>query len=247
MRFSLTPILFFLTSPLKETNAVNQQPGPEAERVEICHHSETGFHTITISTSVLSAYKTNFGDYEGHCNLHCDSLCDDGNLCTRNHNSDCEGNGCMPTPFPAVDCDDSDAFTKDSCINEIIDLACEEGQTCIEDGSVNCCGLCALPNCDSKYAYVGCYREEENDRAMPKLVGPAFSIEGCIVACAAEEFEYAGLQWYGECRCGDHDYHRHGIPDGVETQCDTPCEIGVGMCGGSFANSVYKTTPNVCP
>lgn len=38
----------------------------------------------------------------------------------------------------------------------------------------------------------------------------------------------------GQCRCGDT-FGTYG----VASNCNTPCNIGSGTCGGSWANSVY--------
>jgi hypothetical protein len=95
----------------------------------------------------------------------------------------------------------------------------------------------------SNYAYVGCFEDQGHPRRLPMFPGNGFNIDRCISECAFQGAPYAGLQWFGECFCGDYVDPEMRVPD---ADCDTPCRVGDGMCGGSWRNSVYKTTPNVC-
>ena len=62
--------------------------------------------------------------------------------------------------------------------------------------------------------------------------------DSCASLCAAAGYPFFGVQWYGECNC-DNDYGAYGEAD----NCDTPCTADESvMCGGSWANSVYRLT-----
>ena len=53
-------------------------------------------------------------------------------------------------------------------------------------------------------------------------------------------YNYAAVQAGVECMCGSEygGYTKHGYASG----CDTPCPEGIGFCGGSFRNAVFKAT-----
>jgi hypothetical protein len=152
-------------------------------------------------------------------------------------------------------CDDTDACTTDTfhplsgCINEPIDptgLGCEIDQTCFDYDSTPRCSWCETPPHDPSYAYLGCFPDQGHPRAMDDFPGNGYNITTCIAECFDRGYEYCGLQWFGECWCGNEP-DRVGIAVG-DDECNTECRIGGrGMCGGSWRNSVYLTTPNVGP
>ena len=86
-------------------------------KIDVCHippGNPGNFHTITISESALPAHLEH-GDFEGSCDTHCETLCDDGNECTID--------ACVPgtetcinvAEREATDCTDGVSCTNDSC------------------------------------------------------------------------------------------------------------------------------------
>merc|ERR1712100_208388 len=70
--------------------------------------------------------------------------------------------------------------------------------------------------------FLGCFKDER-DRDMPNRQG-SFKLgerETCFDRCRAEGFQFAGLQWKGECWCGN-DFGKYG--EAAEDQC--ACEAG---------------------
>ena len=52
-------------------------------------------------------------------------------------------------------------------------------------------------------------------------------------------YKYAGLRGAAWCMCGNS----YGSGGEVSAeQCDTPCPLGPGTCGGLLRSSVYETT-----
>ncbi len=85
-------------------------------KVEICHippGNPGNFHTIKVNVNALSAH-LGHGDIGSACDANCATLCDDGDACTSDDNFDCEQVGC-PAARDAVDCNDSNPCTTDSC------------------------------------------------------------------------------------------------------------------------------------
>ncbi|KAI4113773.1 MAG: hypothetical protein LQ338_008116 [Usnochroma carphineum] len=62
------------------------------------------------------------------------------------------------------------------------------------------------------------------------------TIETCTAVCKGNNFRYAGIEYYGECYCGDS---VRGSP-AAESACTFPCTGNRSeTCGGSSALSVY--------
>jgi hypothetical protein len=126
---------------------------------------------------------------------------------------------------------------------------CDREQTCIAYSFTTSCSWCVPPEtgapCEN-YAYIGCYPDFWYPRALPTRIDSGLSITACIKACADREYDYAGLQYYGECWCGT-DYDMYDLDKTVIGFCNTACVNGPGICGGTLFNSVYATTPDVCP
>jgi len=57
--------------------------------------------------------------------------------------------------------------------------------------------------------YKGCFIDT-GDRALPIFVGSNLSDNECAQRCFSRNHKYFGLQWTGQCYCGDGDYSRHG-------------------------------------
>src|SRR4030095_14017643 len=60
----------------------------------------------------------------------------------------------------------------------------------------------------------------------------------CDFLCIGADWNYAGVQWYGECFCGQTIAYEQR-PD---SECNTPCNGDPSkMCGGAWRNSIYLT------
>jgi hypothetical protein len=87
--------------------------------------------------------------------------------------------------------------------------------------------------------YLGCFTDSSAMRDLPYAGydGQNNTVEGCIAACAAKGYLYAGAQYFTQCFCGDS----YG-GQGTSTQCTTRCGGNPSeICGGTFCNSVYRT------
>jgi hypothetical protein len=106
---------------------------------------------------------------------------------------------------------------------------------------------CDLPMVEYN-TYVGCFADEAN-RDMPYVAfggSVPLSVEACVSACAGAGYEYAGAQFGTQCFCGNS-YGKYG----GASDCNVPCTDqtahapystpgGQEICGGAWANSVYK-------
>ncbi len=84
--------------------------------------------------------------------------------------------------------------------------------------------------------YEGCYADAPN-RVLPAfLIGGGATVESCVAAARQAGYQYAGLQYYGQCFAGNT--LGSGSPN--EANCTTPCSSDSDeICGGSWNNSVY--------
>ena len=122
-----------------------------SNKVNVCHMppgNPGNWHTITISEKALSAH-LNHGDLAGTCESNCGALCDDGNPCTQDVDSNAAECACL-SERPPVDCDDGSLCTADSCdaaaggcINAPID--CNDGNLCTVDSCDGLTGSCVNP------------------------------------------------------------------------------------------------------
>ncbi|KFA73201.1 hypothetical protein S40288_07958 [Stachybotrys chartarum IBT 40288] len=96
------------------------------------------------------------------------------------------------------------------------------------------------------YVHLGCYTEVDG-RALP-IVGQAASMDvaGCVSACKKQSLGHAGVQYGGECWCGDQlaAASRAAPLD----ECNIACgDNAAESCGGTARLNVYKLgdgTPN---
>ncbi|KAF3078731.1 hypothetical protein TWF569_011067 [Orbilia oligospora] len=99
------------------------------------------------------------------------------------------------------------------------------------------------------YVYLGCYNETldiTNDRAIyggnvTKSTG--MTVQKCLEACKARNYNYAGLEYTSECWCGPY------LSDLSQRLEDTQCDLGCAgnnseACGGALRVSVYKLESN---
>lgn len=91
-------------------------------------------------------------------------------------------------------------------------------------------------------AYVGCHTDAPN-RALPTLlIGSHATIASCVQAAKNAGLNYAGLQNGGQCWGGNS----IGFQQMPDMTCATPCSAdGGAMCGGTWANSVYRVFSSV--
>mmetsp|Transcript_7986 Transcript_7986/g.12092 ORF Transcript_7986/g.12092 Transcript_7986/m.12092 type:complete len:440 (+) Transcript_7986:246-1565(+) len=84
--------------------------------------------------------------------------------------------------------------------------------------------------CVSRSAYLGCYENRNQNRALPhEIGGRPHTARECEEACANKGFLYFAREWRGQCFCSNtDDYNKHG----TATNCNC-CGTNVGankMC-----------------
>jgi hypothetical protein len=84
--------------------------------------------------------------------------------------------------------------------------------------------------------YVGCFTDDWN-RALPAYQGAGFGSQACVDTCRNQGYAYAGSQYYDQCFCGN----ALGYSQVSDAECNTPCNVGGGYCGGAWRNSIYAT------
>jgi len=89
--------------------------------------------------------------------------------------------------------------------------------------------------------YSGCFKDQKNPRSLEVFHGwSGYFPSKCRAACSG--YKYFGLQWKGQCRCGNAEKGLGMQLD--EVKCNTPCLYQTEeMCGGSWANSIYLVIP----
>nr|BAJ93836.1 predicted protein [Hordeum vulgare subsp. vulgare] len=109
--------------------------------------------------------------------------------------------------------------------------------------------FCGGPWANSVYAvydkstqYMGCYFDS-SDRDLPIYYGESTTRTpaNCIAGCKSLNYQYAGLQNYKECWCGNS-FGRFGSTH--NSNCKYGCTgnpHGPERCGGAWMNSIYKT------
>ena len=78
------------------------------------------------------------------------------------------------------------------------------------------------------------------------LTGAAYTstsdmtIESCVNFCDGQNFNYAGLEWYQECYCGN--YIINGGAETTSTDCSFPCTGDANeVCGAGNRLSMYHS------
>ena len=209
-------------------------------KVRVCHippGDPANFHTITISENALPGHLAH-GDLMGSCNQSLDALCDDGNPCTVDVDATAET--CTDDPRPAVDCEDGNLCTLNTCNQEsggCTDLPkdCSDDNKCTVDVCLEETGECqhALIACEE-----GSFCDPETgfcggnpcDTVMCTMVG-----ECQAGACTVIEDEQGQLQaecWPGELLSGTP--CEGGTCDSGE--CVQTCDVGFADCDGQSEN-----------
>jgi hypothetical protein len=89
------------------------------------------------------------------------------------------------------------------------------------------------------YRYVGCRQDNERRYLPTAISGANETIESCVNAAKERGFQYAGLQFWGQCFAGNY---FSGPAATHDYECNTPCSADMSQtCGGAWRNSVYAT------
>ncbi|KAI4226415.1 MAG: hypothetical protein L6R36_003173 [Xanthoria steineri] len=90
------------------------------------------------------------------------------------------------------------------------------------------------------YLYAGCYTDTKSPRALAfSPVGQnrqSMTVEKCAAVCKGNNFRYAGLEYYGECYCGNSIQGTPAADDACTFQCTGN---KTQTCGGNNLISVY--------
>ena len=86
--------------------------------------------------------------------------------------------------------------------------------------------------------YLGCFIDQIGNRDLNKFIGDYEQLtpQQCILACRAQNYRYAAIQYGDECRCGQ-EYGKYGQVS--DDECDYLCSTAE-KCGGDNRNSVYS-------
>ncbi|KAL6695762.1 WSC domain-containing protein [Trichoderma pleuroticola] len=90
------------------------------------------------------------------------------------------------------------------------------------------------------YASIGCYTEATDARALPHEVDTdKRTVAQCVDACKVDHYTYAGVEYGGECWCGDS--FGDGAVSAPMTECAMTCnDNSTEYCGGPNRLNVYK-------
>jgi len=85
--------------------------------------------------------------------------------------------------------------------------------------------------------YIGCFKDQgKRDLDGHTFYDGKMTSQLCVSTCRDKGFSYAATQYAGHCFCGN----KYGA-SGPATNCDTKCTGNRDeICGGTWANSVYK-------
>ncbi|KAL6831798.1 WSC domain-containing protein [Trichoderma camerunense] len=90
------------------------------------------------------------------------------------------------------------------------------------------------------YASVGCYTEATDARALPHEVDTdKRTVAQCVDACKVGHYTYAGVEYGGECWCGDS-FGDGAVPAPVADCAMTCNDNSTEYCGGPNRLNVYK-------
>lgn len=91
-------------------------------------------------------------------------------------------------------------------------------------------------------AYNGCYTEGSSRLLnSAHYANASVSVDQCAAYCQAGNFAYIGLEYSGECYCGNTPPPKS--QSAAESTCNMPCKGNTAqMCGGSSRLSVYNNT-----
>ncbi|KAG5972817.1 hypothetical protein E4U55_000733 [Claviceps digitariae] len=92
----------------------------------------------------------------------------------------------------------------------------------------------------SGYTSIGCYTESTSGRALPNGVGTdKKTVKNCVEACKARKYVYAGLEYGGECWCGNA--WTAGAVPAPASDCKMTCnDNSTEYCGGPSRLNAYR-------
>lgn len=96
---------------------------------------------------------------------------------------------------------------------------------------------------DANFTYAACYAEPVNGRALANQVlpGAVMTVENCLSACA--QYQYAGLEYGGECWCGNT-LATGTAKATAESQCGLTCSGNkTQICGDGNRLTLYTHKP----
>lgn len=96
---------------------------------------------------------------------------------------------------------------------------------------------------DANFTYAACYAEPANNRALANQVlpGAVMTVEKCLSACA--QFQYAGIEYGGECWCGNT-LATGTAKASAESECNFPCSGNSSqICGAGNRLTMYTHLP----
>jgi hypothetical protein len=191
-------------------------------------------------------------EYSGECcQLLLKWLCRIGNA----NMIDCGNyfsNGGGPAPDGATGCNMlCNGNTSETCGGpnrlDVYDFNNAIGVLATSTTSSSSAGPSSTATVPSGWKSLGCYNDTVGDRTLEteifSIPGASMTIEACAAACLAGGFNYAGLEYAGECYC-DTSLHNGGGPatDG-SAGCDMACNgNSAEMCGGPNRLNMYSYT-----
>ncbi|KAF7561536.1 hypothetical protein G7046_g2604 [Stylonectria norvegica] len=92
----------------------------------------------------------------------------------------------------------------------------------------------------SGYGSIGCYTEATSGRALSNGKSNSLAnVAGCLAACSAGSYTYAGVEYGGECYCGNA-FAAGSVPTTID-QCAMTCNGNTTeYCGGPSRLNMYK-------
>ena len=105
--------------------------------------------------------------------------------------------------------------------------------------------LPSVPAPPPGWTALGCYTDSVGARALTttQYLAAPMTIEVCTTACKADNFAYAGLEYGGECYCGNTVANGNGPAPDKAAGCSMPCNgDATETCGGSNRINLFKAT-----
>ncbi|TVY38355.1 WSC domain-containing protein [Lachnellula occidentalis] len=90
------------------------------------------------------------------------------------------------------------------------------------------------------YTSIGCYTEGTNGRALSQQLNPTSkTVANCVSACSAGNYKFAGMEYGGECWCGNS--ISNGASPTSATDCSMTCaDNGTEYCGAGSRLNMYS-------
>ncbi|TVY35500.1 WSC domain-containing protein [Lachnellula subtilissima] len=90
------------------------------------------------------------------------------------------------------------------------------------------------------YTSIGCYTEGTSGRALSQQLTPTSkTVAKCVNACSAGNYKYAGMEYGGECWCGN--FISNGASSTASTDCSMTCaDNGTEYCGAGSRLNMYQ-------